>query len=92
MLPVIEYKPYTYNSKLTEHLKNYYETWKSHINAKHTAMAKTDQRKAIEKLIHHPALLIQVPSVSELQPSSQLTSGELPELPTVAAPAPESFP
>ena len=92
MLLVIEYKPYTYNSKLAEHLKSYYEIWKSHLNAKHTAMATTDQRKAIDKLIHHPARLIQVPSVSELQPSSQPTAGKLPELPTVATLAPRILP
>jgi hypothetical protein len=92
MLPVTVYKTYTYNLKLPEHLKSYYETWKSHLNAKHTAMATADQRKAIDKLIHHPARLIQVPPVPNLQPSSQPTAGELPQLPTVAAPAPRILP
>ena len=61
-------------------MKNYYETWKSHLNAKHTAMATADQRKAINKLIHHPAQLTKMPPVPNLQLSS----------PTVAAPAPPS--
>jgi hypothetical protein len=55
-------------------------------------MATADQRKAIDKLIHHPARLIQVPPVPELQPSSQPTAGELLELPTVAAPVPRILP
>jgi hypothetical protein len=55
-------------------------------------MATADQRKAIDKLIHHPARLIQVPTVSELQPSSQPTAGKLPELPTMTAPAPQILP
>ena len=51
-------------------------------------MATSDQRKAVDKLIHHPARLIQVQPVPNLQPSSKPTAGQLPELPTVASPAP----
>lgn len=52
--------------KLPEHLKSYYETWKSNMNAKHTAMATEDERNQIDTVIHHESRLAHVPPLPEL--------------------------
>lgn len=42
---------YTYLKQLIEHLKTYYTTWKSAMNAKHTMIATYNNRRPIDRLI-----------------------------------------
>jgi len=55
--------------QLVEHLKSYYTTWATSLNAKHTRMSTYGVRKELDSLIRNPARLTHAPPVPQY-PSS----------------------
>ncbi len=66
--------------QLVEHLKTYYTTWKTSMNAKHTRMATYDTRKETDALVrNHDVRLQHAPAVPEKPPVRALpTRGLIP--------------
>src|ERR1700712_4199125 len=66
--------------QLSEHLKVYYATWKTYLNAKHTRISTMDTRKATDSLVRDPIRLSKAPpTVPERPPyDPKPTAGLLP--------------
>ncbi|KZT21248.1 hypothetical protein NEOLEDRAFT_1032610, partial [Neolentinus lepideus HHB14362 ss-1] len=47
--------------KLIEHLKTYYSTWKTRLNAKYTLMQTADVWGNLDKMLQDPSRLLQAP-------------------------------
>ncbi len=73
--------PYMFVKQLIEHLKTYYLTWKSAMNAKHTVIETYKKRRPIDKLVwnidaqaHNAPPVLQWLSLLQLIPSSGLNA------------------
>ena len=57
--------------QLVEHLKSYYTTWATSLNAKHTRMSTYGARKELDNLIRNPARLTHAPPIPQYPSSSR---------------------